>query len=118
MTRHAPDLTRIFQALADPTRRAMLARLMEGPAPVSALAQPTGMALPTVLRHLSVLEEAALIGSTKTGRIRLCHARPETLAATEHWLSAQRTLWEARTDRLEALLATLTPEEDDDPAQP
>lgn len=110
MTQHSPDLNRIFQALSDPTRRAMLSRLLEGPAPVTALAEPTGMALPTVMRHLSVLEEADLITSTKRGRTRLCQARPDTIAATEHWLCAQRTIWEGRADRLEALLATLDPE--------
>ncbi|MGB8814447.1 MAG: metalloregulator ArsR/SmtB family transcription factor [Paracoccaceae bacterium] len=107
MTKHSPDLNLIFQALSDPTRRAMLARLMDGPAPVTTLAQPTGMALPTVMRHLSVLEEAGLIASVKQGRIRLCHARPETILATEHWLSTQRALWEGRADRLEAYVATL-----------
>lgn len=117
MTRHAPDLTRIFHALADPTRRAMLARLVDGPVPVSALAGPTGLALPTVLRHLAVLEEAALIGSVKTGRVRLCHARTDALAQVEHWLAAQRRLWEGRTDRLEVLLLELE-DDDDDPAQP
>lgn len=110
MTQHSTDLNRIFQALSDPTRRAMLARLLEGPAPVTALAGPTGMALPTVMRHLSVLEDADLIRSTKQGRIRLCHARPDTIVATERWLVAQRAIWEGRADRLEALLATLDPE--------
>lgn len=110
MTQHSTDLNRIFQALSDPTRRAMLVRLLAGPAPVTALAEPTGMALPTVMRHLSVLEDAALIRSTKKGRTRLCHACPDTIAATEHWLGAQRALWEGRADRLEALLATLEQE--------
>lgn len=118
MSKHSPDLDRIFQALSDPTRRAMLVRLLEGPAPVMELAQPTGMALPTVMRHLGVLEAAALITSHKSGRTRLCQANPTTLAATEHWLSAQRAAWEARTDRLEALLATLPKDTPDDPVQP
>lgn len=111
MSLHDPDLSRVFQALSDPTRRGMIARLLEGPAPVSVLAEPTGMALPTVMRHLAVLEDAALIETHKRGRIRLCTLRPETLSGVEHWLSAQRAIWEARTDRLEALLETL---EDDD----
>lgn len=110
MTQHSPDLNRIFQALSDPTRRAMLARLLLGPAPVTVLAEPTGMALPTVMRHLSVLEDAALISSSKQGRTRLCQVRPDTITATEHWLVAQRAIWEGRTDRLEALLATLETE--------
>ena len=108
MAKHDPDLSLIFQALSDPTRRAMLAQLGAGVAvPASELARPTGLALPTVMRHLSVLEDAALIVSEKTGRTRMCRARPETLAATMDWLSAQRAEWEARTDRLEAYVATL-----------
>lgn len=111
MAKHDPDLSLIFQALSDPTRRAMLARLGQGAVPVSELARPTGLALPTVMRHLQVLEEAALITTLKTGRTRMCSARPDTLAATIDWMAAQRNLWEARTDRLEALLATLTDKE-------
>ncbi len=107
MAKHDPDLSLIFRALSDPTRRAMLARLGRGAVPVSELARPTGLALPTVMRHLAVLEEAALISTLKTGRTRLCSARPETLIATMAWLAEQRAQWEARTDRLEELLMTL-----------
>lgn len=107
MAKHDLDINRIFKALSDPTRRSMLARLMAGPAAVGELARPTGMALPTVLRHLSVLEEAALIVTEKTGRSRQCHARLETLLAARGWLDAQHAIWEARTDRLEALALTL-----------
>ena len=114
MAKHDPNLDLIFQALSDPTRRAMLAQMGQGPQPVSALAEPTGMALPTILRHLSVLESAALIETEKTGRVRICRARPETLEATMDWMAQQRALWEARTDRLEALLATLQEEETDE----
>ena len=107
MAKHDPDLSLIFQALSDPTRRAMLARLGRGAVPVTELARPTGLALPTVMRHLAVLEAAALISTVKTGRTRLCSACPETLAATADWLAEQRLIWEQRTDRLEDLLATL-----------
>lgn len=107
MAKHDPDLSLIFQALSDPTRRAMLAQLGQGAVPVSDLARPTGLALPTVMRHLSVLEDAALIKTEKTGRTRMCSARPETLAATADWLADQRAQWEARTDRLQAYVATL-----------
>lgn len=110
MAKHETQLSLIFQALSDPTRRAMLAQIGAGAVPVSDLARPTGLALPTVMRHLAVLEEAALIATTKTGRTRLCRARPETLAATADWLAEQRSLWEARTDRLEAYVATLMKE--------
>lgn len=115
MALHDPDLDRVFRALADPTRRTMLARLLEGPAPVSELAGPTGMALPTVMRHLGVMEGAGLISTAKQGRTRLCAVNPETLAATEHWLNRQRAIWEGRTDRLEALAMTL---EDEDAVRP
>lgn len=110
MAKHDPDLSLIFQALSDPTRRSFLARLGQGAVPVSELARPTGLSLPTVMRHLGVLEAAALISTEKTGRTRMCRARPDTLAATEGWLAAQRTLWEARTDRLEAYVAKLMQE--------
>jgi DNA-binding transcriptional ArsR family regulator len=101
----AARLDATFAALSDPTRRDFLARLGRGAVPVSELARPTGLALPTVMRHLGVLEEAALIRTEKTGRTRMCHARPETLAATEGWLADQRA-----TDRLEAYVATLMKE--------
>lgn len=110
MAKHDPNLSLIFQALSDPTRRAMLARLGQGAVPVSELARPTGLALPTIMRHLLVLEEAALITTEKTGRTRMCRARPETLDATVDWLAGQRAQWEARTDRLEAYVATLMKE--------
>ncbi len=113
MAKHDPDLSQIFQALSDPTRRAMLARLGKGAVAVSDLARPTGMALPTIMRHLQVLEDAALISTQKTGRTRYCSARPETLAATVDWMQKQTALWEARTDRLEALLGQLQDEESD-----
>jgi DNA-binding transcriptional ArsR family regulator len=110
MAKYEPNLSLIFQALSDPTRRAMLARLGQGAVPVSELARPTGLALPTVMRHLAVLEEADLIATEKTGRIRMCSARPETLAATEDWLAQQRAVWEARTDRLEDYVMQLMKE--------
>ncbi len=110
MAKHDPNLSLIFQALSDPTRRAMLAQIGAGAVPASELARPTGLALPTIMRHLAVLEEAALIVTTKTGRTRMCRARPETLTATTDWLAEQRSLWEARTDRLETYVATLMKE--------
>ena len=115
MAKHDPDLSLIFQALSDPTRRAMLVRLGQGAVPVTELARPTGMALPTILRHLSVLEAAELIVTEKVGRTRMCRAVPDTLATTERWLAEQRQVWEARLDRLEAYVSTLTQEPRDDP---
>ena len=112
MAKYEPDLSLIFQALSDPTRRAMLAQLGKGAVPVTVLARPTGLALPTVMRHLAVLEAAQLIFTHKTGRTRICTPRPETLAATAAWLAEQRALWEALTDRLENFLMTLKDDDD------
>ncbi len=100
MAKHEPDLSLLFHALADPTRRSMLTHLAAGPTPVSTLARPTGLRLPTVLRHLAVLEEAGLIATTKEGRVRSCAIVPEALTPVRGWLDEQRTLWEARLDRL------------------
>ena len=102
MTKHRPDLSLLFHALADPTRRAALSRLAEGPARVTDLAGPTGLRLPTVMRHLSVLEEAGLITTSKDGRTRTCALVPEALAPVRTWLDEQRAIWEARLDRFEA----------------
>ncbi|TRB01990.1 transcriptional regulator [Agrobacterium tumefaciens] len=102
MTKHYQELSLIFQALADPTRRAILARLGGGPAPVTELSAPTGLRLPTVMRHLSVLEEAGLITTSKDGRVRTCAIVPEALEPARTWLDEQRAMWESRLDRLEA----------------
>ncbi|MCB6176651.1 metalloregulator ArsR/SmtB family transcription factor [Rhodobacter sp. Har01] len=107
MTKHDPDLTAIFQALSDPTRRGMIQRLTLGPAPVTELAQPSGLRLPTILRHLSVLETAGLVETRKEGRTRVCRARPEAMLSAESWLSQVRNEWEDRADRLSAFLRKL-----------
>ncbi len=99
------NLNTVFHALADPTRRAVLARLLEGDAPVKSLAAPYQMALPTFLKHLSVLEGAELITTRKTGRTRICTANPQTLQIAEKWFTNQRALWENRLDNLGAYLA-------------
>ena len=104
------NLDTIFHGLADPTRRAVLARLAAGPAPVSELAKPHGMALPSFLKHLKVLEAGGWILSDKAGRIRTCRLNPETARAAEGWLGQQRTIWEARLDRLDAFLASMKDE--------
>jgi DNA-binding transcriptional ArsR family regulator len=98
-----------FHALGDPTRRAVLARLARGPAPVKVLAQPFGMGLPSFLKHLRILEQDGLIGSEKVGRVRICRVKAERLAAAESWLSEQRLLWQARTDRLADYVETQMP---------
>jgi DNA-binding transcriptional ArsR family regulator len=115
MAKYDPNLSLIFQALSDPTRRDMLARLGGGAVAVSELARPTGLRLPTILRHLAVLEEAHLITTTKQGRTRMCHPVPTTLGIAKSWLDERRLEWEARTDRLEAFLETLEDENDPEP---
>jgi DNA-binding transcriptional ArsR family regulator len=112
MAKHDPDLSLLFHALSDPTRRSILMRLAEGPAPVTELFAPTGLRLPTVMRHLSVLEEAGLIATSKDGRVRTCVIVPEALAPVRTWLDDQRSLWEDRLDRLDAYVMTLMQERD------
>lgn len=107
MAKHDPDLSLLFHALADPTRRSILTRLAEGPAAVTDLAGPTGLRLPTVMRHLSVLEEAGLIATTKDGRVRTCAIRPEALEPARTWIDEQRALWDARLDRLDAFVTNV-----------
>jgi DNA-binding transcriptional ArsR family regulator len=101
------ELTRVFHALTDPTRRAVLERLTRGPAAVSELAQPFKMALPSFVQHLGVLEDCGLVRSKKEGRVRTYTLAPQPLTAAEHWLSAQRALWERRLDSLDHFLETL-----------
>jgi DNA-binding transcriptional ArsR family regulator len=112
MAKHDPDLSLLFHALSDPTRRSILTRLAEGPLPVTELFAPTGLRLPTVMRHLSVLEQAGLIATSKDGRVRTCAIVPEALAPVQTWLDDQRTLWEDRLDRLDAYVMTLMQERD------
>ena len=112
MAKHDPDLSLLFHALADPTRRSILTRLGEAPAQVTELAEPTGLKLPTVMRHLSVLEEAGLITTSKDGRVRTCAIVPEALEPVRTWLDEQRIIWEARLDRLDAYVMKLMKERD------
>lgn len=113
MTKHDPNLDRLFHALADPTRRGMVERLLEGAATVSDLAGPTGMALPSVLKHLAVLEETGLVTTEKQGRTRICRASPAPLRAAESWMDAQRAVWEGRLDRLDDYVTTLMKDRSD-----
>ena len=102
-----------FQALADPTRRGMLARLARAPASVSELAQPLSMSLPAVLQHLQLLEASGLVRSEKQGRVRTCRVEPAALAAAEGWIAEQRAIWEGRLDRLESYVQQLKEQESD-----
>ncbi len=89
-----------FQALADSSRRAMVDRLVQGPATVSELAKPLAMSLPGVMQHLAVLEASGLVISEKVGRTRTCRIEPKILTQAEQWIAERRALWERRLDRL------------------
>src|SRR5918911_4427381 len=91
---------RIFHALADPSRRLMVERLSRGPASVSELAEPLPMSLPAVVQHLQVLQTSGLVRSEKVGRVRTCQIEPAALRPVEQWISARRSNWEHRLDRL------------------
>ncbi|MCW3475799.1 ArsR/SmtB family transcription factor [Limobrevibacterium gyesilva] len=99
------DLT--FQALADPTRRAMMERLSRSPASVSELARPLAMSLPAVMQHLAVLEGSGLVVSEKIGRVRTCRIERRALSLAEEWINARRTEWERKLDRLGGYLNEL-----------
>ena len=99
------SLDRVFQALADSTRRGLVERLVRGPASVSELSRPLDISLPAVMQHLKVLEDAGLVRSEKTGRVRTCRIEPDALRAAEAWVTGQRTAWETRLDRLGDYLA-------------
>jgi DNA-binding transcriptional ArsR family regulator len=104
MLNQSTRLDLAFQALADPTRRGLLARLSRAPASVSELAAPFAMSLPAVMQHLQMLEASGLIRSEKKGRVRTCRLQPRVLGAAESWIAEQRALWEGRLDRLEDYL--------------
>ena len=104
----APDpLSAKFAALADPTRRAILARLALGETSVSELAKPFAISLPAVSKHLKVLENAGLIGRSREAQWRPCRIEPVALKEVDGWLKQYRQLWEERFDRLDAYLKVL-----------
>ena len=98
------DLDEVFHALADGGRRAMIERLVQGPAPVSELAKPLPISLPAVMQHLDVLQRSGLVRSEKLGRVRTCRLEQDTLLSVEAWLAGHRAVWEARLNRLESHL--------------
>ncbi|MEQ8269055.1 MAG: metalloregulator ArsR/SmtB family transcription factor [Parvibaculum sp.] len=112
MTNQQIQLDRVFHALGDPTRRAVLKRLSSGPAPVSELARPFKMALPSFTQHLGVLEECGLVRSRKTGRVRTYQLVPKPLKAAERWMVEQRSLWERRLDQLDDYLMQMKEREE------
>lgn len=105
MLNYAPELDRVFQALADPGRRLMVDRLSRGPASVSELGRPLDMSLAAVLQHVQVLEACGLIRSSKLGRTRTCSINPAALRSAESWIADRRTMVERRLDRLGQYLA-------------
>lgn len=115
MLQHSPVDT-IFQALADPTRRAMVERLAAGPASVSDLAAPFPVSLSAIGQHLHVLEDSGLVRTDKVGRVRTVQLVPDRLAAAERWFAGHRARWEQRLDRLGALLDE--PEDEPEPPPP
>ncbi len=112
MINYSPQLDRSFQALGDPNRRAMLARLAEGPASVSELARPFAMSMAGVLQHLKVLEGCGLVRTEKVGRVRTCRLEEAPLTDVERWIADRRRTWEQRLDRLGEIL------QEDDPKGP
>ena len=104
MTKSRVDIDRVFQALGDRTRRAMLDRLRSGPVSVSQLAGPLGITLTAVGQHLEILEECGLVTTEKAGRVRTCRMASAGLDALERWVREHRTEWERRMDRIGELL--------------
>jgi DNA-binding transcriptional ArsR family regulator len=113
MPNHSRRLDQVFQALSDPTRRAVLRRLSRGSAATLELARPFGMALPSFTQHLRMLEKSGLVKSRKTGRVRTYALSPQPLRVAESWMTDQRQLWERRLDQLDAYLLTMKENVDD-----
>jgi DNA-binding transcriptional ArsR family regulator len=98
-------IDRVFHALGDPTRRAIVETLSTGPMSVSRLAEPLDITLAAVVQHLKILEESGLVHSEKLGRVRTCSIEPAGLSLAEQWINKRRSIWERRLDRLGDLLA-------------
>jgi DNA-binding transcriptional ArsR family regulator len=100
MLNQGATLDRVFQALADPSRRLMVERLSQGDATVSELGRPLKMSLAAVVQHVQVLEACGLVRTQKVGRVRTCTVEPTVLRDAEEWIAQRRTTWERRLDRL------------------
>ena len=111
MANQSTQLDHVFGALSDATRRAIIMRLCKGEASVGELAKPFEMALPSLMKHIRVLESGGLVESEKHGRVRTCRIEPTGLSLVEKWVNDRRQLWESRFDRLGELLAE--PDESD-----
>jgi DNA-binding transcriptional ArsR family regulator len=98
------NIGRVFHALGDPTRRAIVERLSERPLTVSRLAKPLDITLAAVVQHLQILEKSGLVHTEKVGRVRTCRVEPAGLSVAEQWIADRRAIWEQRFDRLGDLL--------------
>ncbi len=105
MPRLKVSIDRVFHALGDPTRRAIVERLSEGAMSASRLAAPLDITVAAVVQHLQILEKSGLVRTTKVGRVRTCRIEPAGLSVAERWISERRSMWERRFDRLGDLLA-------------
>jgi DNA-binding transcriptional ArsR family regulator len=105
MPRKKPTIDRVFHALGDPSRRAIVEKLSKGPISVSQLAAPLDITLAAVIQHLQVLEESGLVQTEKAGRVRTCRIEPAGFSLAEQWIGDRRSMWERRLDRLGNLLA-------------
>lgn len=107
MVAGAPELDRVFAALANETRRGVIERLRHGPIGVSELAEPYGMALPSFMEHIRALESGGLVATEKVGRVRTVRLVPKQLKRASDWLEKQRAMWQTRLDQLDSYLATM-----------
>ena len=105
MPKKKPDIDRVFHALGDPTRRAIMEHLSQGPVSVSRLAEPLSITLAAVIQHLQVLEESGLVQTEKTGRVRTCRIESSGLSVAQQWITDRRPTWDRRLDKLGELLA-------------
>lgn len=105
MLNYPNKVYRVFHALGDPTRRAIVEKLSEGPLPASQLAKPLSITLAAVVQHLQILEKRGLIRTEKIGRVRHCRMEPSGFKIVEQWIKERRLIWEKRLDRLGAFLA-------------
>ena len=105
MLNSSTAVDRVFHALAEPTRRAIVEKLSAGPSSVSDLAKPFDMTLAAIVQHLQVLEQSGVIRTEKVGRVRTCRIEPSGISVVEQWVAKRRSMWERRLDRLGGLLA-------------
>jgi DNA-binding transcriptional ArsR family regulator len=108
---HMANLDHVFHSLSDGTRRAVIARLANGPASIGDLAQGHHMALPSFMKHIRVLEACEIVISHKVGRVRMCELRPDTLVAAQGWIERERRIWETRLNQLDSFVETLAAKE-------